>query len=48
MTVFLNTDKQSVKGLVIVRHIKGIYIEDFLTKANSNIKVIGVIDAGAS
>lgn len=46
----VNTDKNPVKVLVIACNTataygKG-YIEEFLKKANSNIKVIGVIDAG--
>lgn len=46
----IDTDKQSVKALVIACNTATAYgkenIEDFLQKANSNLKVIGVIDAG--
>lgn len=45
-----NTDKQPVKALVIACNTATAYgkeyIEDFLKKANSSLKVIGVIDAG--
>lgn len=46
----VNNDKQPVKALVIACNTATAYgkeyIEDFLAKANANIKVIGVIDAG--
>ncbi len=46
----VNTDKQPVKALVIACNTATAYgkeyIEEFLRKANSNLKVIGVIDAG--
>ncbi|PQJ79716.1 glutamate racemase [Polaribacter porphyrae] len=46
----VNTDKKPVKALVIACNTATAYgkeyIEDFIKKANSNIKVIGVIDAG--
>lgn len=46
----VNTDKQPVKALVIACNTATAYgkekIEEFLKKANSNLKVIGVIDAG--
>ncbi|MCL6266299.1 glutamate racemase [Flagellimonas myxillae] len=46
----VNTDKQPVKALVIACNTATAYgkdyIEEFLKKANSDIKVIGVIDAG--
>jgi glutamate racemase len=46
----VNTDKEPVKVLVIACNTATAYgkenIENFLKKANSNIKVIGVIDAG--
>ena len=46
----VNTDKQPVKALVIACNTATAYgkeyIEEFLAKANSDIKVIGVIDAG--
>lgn len=46
----VNTDKQPVKALVIACNTATAYgkdkIEAFLKKANSDIKVIGVIDAG--
>ena len=46
----VNTDKQPVKVLVIACNTATAYgkeyIEEFLKKANSNLKVIGVIDAG--
>jgi glutamate racemase len=46
----VNTDKQPVKALVIACNTATAYgkeyIESFLKKANSNLKVIGVIDAG--
>ncbi|MEW4925118.1 hypothetical protein [Algibacter sp. 2305UL17-15] len=45
-----NSDKQPVKALVIACNTATAYgkeyIEEFLKKANSNLKVIGVIDAG--
>jgi len=47
---FVNTDKKPVKALVIACNTATAYgkeyIEDFVKKANSDIKVIGVIDAG--
>lgn len=47
----VNTDKKPVKVLVIACNTATAYgkeyIEEFVKKANSNIKVIGVIDAGA-
>ena len=46
----VNTDKKPVKALVIACNTATAYgkeyIEEFVKKANSNIKVIGVIDAG--
>jgi len=46
----VNTDKKPVKVLVIACNTATAYgkqyIEEFVKKANSNIKVIGVIDAG--
>jgi len=46
----VNTDKKPVKALVIACNTATAYgkdhIENFIKKANSNIKVIGVIDAG--
>jgi len=46
----VNTDKQPVKAIVIACNTATAYgkeyIEEFLKKANSDIKVIGVIDAG--
>lgn len=49
-TTTLKTDKKPVKALVIACNTATAYgkeyIEDFLKKANSNLKVIGVIDAG--
>lgn len=46
----VNSDKQPVKALVIACNTATAYgkeyIESFLKKANSNLKVIGVIDAG--
>lgn len=46
----INTDKKPVKVLVIACNTATAYgkeyIEEFLKKANSNLKVIGVIDAG--
>ncbi|MGW9685485.1 glutamate racemase [Flagellimonas sp. 2504JD1-5] len=46
----VNTDKQPVKALVIACNTATAYgkdyIEEFLERANSGIKVIGVIDAG--
>ncbi len=46
----VNTDKQPVKALVIACNTATAYgkdyIEEFLAKANADIKVIGVIDAG--
>ncbi|MDO5979088.1 glutamate racemase [Flavivirga spongiicola] len=46
----VNTDKQPVKAIVIACNTATAYgkeyIEEFLKKANSNLKVIGVIDAG--
>lgn len=46
----VNTDKNPVKALVIACNTATAYgkeyIEEFVKKANSNIKVIGVIDAG--
>ena len=46
----VNTDKKPVKVLVIACNTATAYgkeyIEEFLKKANSNLKVIGVIDAG--
>ena len=46
----VNADKQPVKALVIACNTATAYgkghIEEFLKKANSNLKVIGVIDAG--
>lgn len=46
----VNTDKQPVKALVIACNTATAYgktyIEELLKKANSNLKVIGVIDAG--
>ncbi len=46
----VNTDKKPVKALVIACNTATAYgkeyIEEFLKKANSNVKVIGVIDAG--
>ena len=46
----VNTDKKPVKALVIACNTATAYgkeyIEEFIKKANSNIKVIGVIDAG--
>ncbi len=46
----VNIDKKPVKALVIACNTATAYgkeyIEDFLKKANSNLKVIGVIDAG--
>ena len=46
----VNTDKKPVKALVIACNTATAYgkeyIEEFLRKANSDIKVIGVIDAG--
>lgn len=46
----VNTDKQPVKALVIACNTATAYgkdyIEEFLRKANLNLKVIGVIDAG--
>ena len=46
----INTDKKPVKALVIACNTATAYgkdyIEEFVKKANSNIKVIGVIDAG--
>lgn len=46
----VNTDKEPVKALVIACNTATAYgkeyIEEFLKKANSNLKVIGVIDAG--
>lgn len=48
--VTVNLDKQPVKALVIACNTATAYgkeyIEEFLEKANSNLKVIGVIDAG--
>ena len=48
--VTVNLDKQPVKALVIACNTATAYgkeyIEEFLQKANSNLKVIGVIDAG--
>lgn len=48
--VSVNTDKKPVKVLVIACNTATAYgkeyIEDFIRKANSDIKVIGVIDAG--
>ena len=48
--VSVNTDKKPVKVLVIACNTATAYgkeyIEEFLNKANSNLKVIGVIDAG--
>ena len=45
-----NEDKEPVKAIVVACNTATAYgksyIEDFLTKANSDIKVIGVIDAG--
>jgi glutamate racemase len=47
---FVNTDKKPVKVLVIACNTATAYgkeyIEEFLKKANANMKVIGVIDAG--
>jgi glutamate racemase len=47
---FVNTGKKPVKVLVIACNTATAYgkeyIEEFLKKANANIKVIGVIDAG--
>ena len=46
----VNTDKKPVKALVIACNTATAYgkeyIEEFIKKANSNLKVIGVIDAG--
>ncbi|WP_420399247.1 glutamate racemase [Flagellimonas sp.] len=46
----VNTDKKPVKALVIACNTATAYgkeyIEEFLSKANTDIKVIGVIDAG--
>ncbi len=46
----VNTDKEPVKALVIACNTATAYgkeyIEEFIKKANLNIKVIGVIDAG--
>jgi len=46
----VNTDKKPVKALVIACNTATAYgkdhIENFIKRANSNIKVIGVIDAG--
>ncbi len=48
--ISVNTDKKPVKVLVIACNTATAYgkeyIEEFLKKANSNLKVIGVIDAG--
>ena len=48
-TIFEN-DKQPVKAIVVACNTATAYgkshIEDFLSQANANIKVIGVIDAG--
>jgi len=48
--ITVNTDKQPVKALVIACNTATAYgkdyVENFLKKANSNLKVIGVIDAG--
>lgn len=48
--ISVNTDKEPVKALVIACNTATAYgkeyIEAFLKKANSNLKVIGVIDAG--
>jgi len=45
-----NTDKQPIKAIVVACNTATAYgkehIESFIKKANSNIKVIGVIDAG--
>ena len=46
----MNTDKLPVKAMVIACNTATAYgkeyIEEFLQKANADIKVIGVIDAG--
>ncbi|ALJ05237.1 Asp/Glu/hydantoin racemase [Pseudalgibacter alginicilyticus] len=48
--ISVNTDKKQVKAIVVACNTATAYgkesIEDFLKKANINIKVIGVIDAG--
>ncbi len=50
LDTMVKTDKQPVKALVIACNTATAYgkehIEAFLKKANSNLKVIGVIDAG--
>ena len=48
--VSVNTDKQPVKAIVVACNTATAYgkeyIEEFIQKANTDIKVIGVIDAG--